>query len=294
MTTTLTVRNRRLEGFVPPEGVPIHFDIATIGARFGAQTLDFLITGTGVGLFMLGLVWTDLLDWTALVTLMSLVFFFARVPYYVFSELVWNGRTLGKRIVRIRVISANGRRLTPQQIVVRNLMKEVEIFSPLPMFFTMGTGGLVSSLLSVLWLLVILIVPLANRRRQRLGDMVAGTLVVDNPRPALLPDLAGGDMSRARFAFQRAHLDIYGRYELQTLEEILRDKRPEHEMEAEIAAITEAVLRKIAYPEKIPPSQRLDFLHAFYRAQREHLETQQLFGDRRADKFHARPPADPG
>ena len=89
----------------PPEGVPISLAIASVGARFGAQTLDFLITFGGLFLFVLGLIWINVLDWALMGTLFFLLIFFVRVPYYVFTELVWNGRTLGKRIVKIRVIS---------------------------------------------------------------------------------------------------------------------------------------------------------------------------------------------
>lgn len=114
---------------IPPEGVPIGFNIATLGSRFGAQFLDILFTYGGALLLLLAVIYAGHLTWLALVAFYSLTILFIRVPYYVLSELIWNGRTLGKLITGIRVISLDGRRLTAHQIVARNLMKEVELFS---------------------------------------------------------------------------------------------------------------------------------------------------------------------
>jgi uncharacterized RDD family membrane protein YckC len=217
--------------------------------------------------------------------------FLLRVPYYVLAELVWNGRTPGKRVTGIRVISANGRRLTPWQIVARNVMKEVEFFTPFTLLLaassdSLGTWGI---WIMLVWVAVVTIVPLANRRRQRLGDMIAGTLVVDMPRALLLPDLAvaASQSTRDRFAFLPHHLDHYGRHELQTLEDVLRDPVTGPKAHEELRTITDAILRKIGYADPVLPNDRREFLMAFYRAQREHLESRRLFGDRREDKFHA-------
>ena len=289
---------RRIATFTPPEGVPIRLTIATGGARVGAQLLDLILTWTAGILFVMAVAWANLIDWQAFLTLLSLLMFLLRVPYYVLAELVWNGRTPGKRITGIRVISASGGRLTPWQIVARNVMKEVEFFTPLTLVLAAsadslgpwGTGIL------LVWVLVVAIVPLANRRRQRLGDMIAGTLVVDTPRALLLPDLATTTPAGAvhRFAFQAHHLDHYGRHELQVLEDILRDPRSDDRMDKELATTTEAILRKTGYADRVAPTERRAFLQAFYRAQREHLESRRLFGDRREDKHHARkPPASP-
>jgi uncharacterized RDD family membrane protein YckC len=278
---------RRVERLLPPEGVPITFNIASVGARFGAQIMDVLITYLSVLLVAFGLFWLNILPLTATFSLIIILFFLVRIPYYILAELVWNGRTLGKRIARIRVISADGRRLTPHQITARNLMKEVEFFTPGMMLLTVDDLGWGLGLITTLWVLIVLIVPFTNRRRQRLGDLVAGTLVVENPKTALLGDLVAKAPARdARFEFLPVHLDVYGRYELQTLEAILRDPAKGPAGEVELARVTDAIIRKIGYVPKVPPNDRMDFLMAFYRAQREHLENRRLFGDRREDKFH--------
>jgi uncharacterized RDD family membrane protein YckC len=223
---------------------------------------------------------------TVLIILMG---FLLRTPYYVLSELIWNGRTLGKRITGIRVINVDGRRLTPHQVAARNLMKEVEIFAPMGLLGTIGEQSGLEGGLTVVWLLVVVIVPLANRRRQRIGDMIAGTLVVDNPRSVLLSDLALSSPAKASsqpaFEFLPEHLDIYGKYELQTLEDVLRDttKKPHTE---EIIKIVRTITRRIRYEDAVKPGQEMLFLNDFYRAQREHLESLKLFGKARENKYH--------
>jgi uncharacterized RDD family membrane protein YckC len=281
------VPKRRVESLLPPEGVPIAFAIASVGARLGAQIMDVLITYLSVLAVAFGLFWLDVLPLTATFSLIIILFFLVRIPYYILAELVWNGRSLGKRIARIRVISADGRRLTPHQITARNLMKEVEFFTPVSLLFVVDDLGLGLGLITTVWVLGVLIVPFANRRRQRLGDLVADTLVVENPKTVLLGDLVAKAPARdARFEFLPVHLDVYGRYELQTLEAILRDPVKGPAGQVELARVTDAIIRKISYVPKVAPNDRMDFLMAFYRAQREHLENRRLFGDRREDKFH--------
>lgn len=279
----------RGENILPPEGVPISFEIASGGSRFGAQFLDILITFGGLLLLFLGLIWAGLIAPSMLATLFFLLIFFIRVPYYIFSELVWNGRTLGKRIVKIRVISADGGRLTPHQITARNLMKEVEVFMPAT---TLMSGTLESGWFGLAlggWMVAVLLVPLFNKKRLRLGDMIAGTLVVDNPKAILLPDLAvRKSKQETTFVFDASHLDIYGRYELQTLEEILREPPKSPQAVTRVSEVARTIQRKINYVDQVLPTDYWDFLSEFYRQQREFLESRQLFGDARESKYHSK------
>ena len=271
----------------PPEGVPIPFRIASRGARVGAQILDIAITWGGAFLLLLGLFWLDLLGWQALLTLFSLTLFFIRVPYYILSELVWNGRTLGKRMLRLRVISLDGRRLTPHQIVARNLMKEAEVFMPLMTLMSSTAVSGVFDVILLLWMGGVLMVPFLNKPVQRLGDMLAGTVVVENPRPKLMPDLS---LTRAapELVFTAGQLDIYGRHELQVLEQLLR-RRPKAKAELKnLEEVTRAICRRIGFAPAPAAAGQWDFLMAFSRHQRASLETRNLFGDRREDKNHKR------
>ncbi len=282
-------KNRRsLKNFLPPEGVPITFDLASLGSRLGAQILDILITYGGATVFVLFMMWLGLLSGSALLALFFLLTFFVRIPYYIAAELVWNGRTLGKKITQIRVISATGGRLTPHQIVARNLMKEVEVFLPITTLFVADDLGTWTGIFMVVWMVGVLIVPVVNRQKQRLGDMIADTLVVDMPKAVLLPDLAATarDLNR-QFVFDPEHLEIYGRFELQTLETILRSPPKTQEQHDRVRDVTHTIIKKIGYTEKVAQIDEWDFLMDFYRQQRSFLENRHLFGDSRKDKFHA-------
>ncbi|MDR6100118.1 putative RDD family membrane protein YckC [Agrobacterium larrymoorei] len=230
---------------------------------------------------------SGVLEESARATAITLLGFLLRTPYYMLSELIWNGRTLGKRIAGIRVVNVEGRRLTPHQIATRNLMKEVEIFTPVGLIFSEPPVWL--TWITLFWLVTVVAVILSSNRRQRLGDLMAGTLVIENPRSVLLPDLAAAPSaikaSQAGFEFRPEHLDVYGSYELQTLEDLLRDPTTRLR-DKQILEITQAIIKKIGYREGVTRGKELEFLNAFYIAQREHLETLRLFGKRRENKFH--------
>ena len=276
----------------PPESVPLTFRLSSLGARFGAQMLDFLITYGGVMALIIALLWLNIFSWTGLMTFYALITFFIRIPYYILSELVWNGRTLGKRALGVRVISLDGRRLTPHQIVARNLMKEVEVFLPMSTLFGAANMTWWLALILLCWTGGTLLVPMFSKLNQRLGDMVAGTVVVDTPKPQLVPDLSAQAAARG-YEFRAEHLGVYGRYELQTLETILRDPPKTPEMRKRISEVAQTIRRRIGYDEAVPESREWDFLLEFYRQQREFLESRTLFGDTRENKFHtiaAKPP----
>ena len=78
--------------------------------------------------------------------------------YFALFEAFGNGRTLGKRVAKIRVIHQSGRGINFVEALARNLVRFIDY---LPGFYGVGVVAMFMS-----------------RRSQRLGDMVAGTLVV--------------------------------------------------------------------------------------------------------------------
>jgi uncharacterized RDD family membrane protein YckC len=95
--------------------------------------------------------------------------FLLSISYGIVLEWLWRGQTVGKRALGLRVIDADGRRLQPAQIVVRNLMRSLD---SLPGLYLVGGASLV-----------------LTRRYQRLGDLVSNTVVVRR-RQVSLPELA--------------------------------------------------------------------------------------------------------
>lgn len=275
---------------VPPEGVPIRFQLAGLGARIGAQITDLLLSFAAVAAIMVLMALTVGGAGTAVVG--ALLFFAVRTPYYVAAELLWNGQTLGKRMNRLRVVSADGRGLTTHAVVVRNLMKEVEVFVPGTYLVLGAADGALAYLMVLTWIAVLVAIPRFNARRQRIGDMIANTVVIIQPQAVLMPDLTTGRAPAGeRFVFDAGQLDHYGRYELQTLEQVLQSETrgaagTRAQRRANLAAISRTIRAKIGYREAVSDDDAVAFLRAFYAAQRAYLEQRQLFGETREDKFH--------
>ncbi|MEM9710421.1 MAG: RDD family protein [Pseudomonadota bacterium] len=281
---------------LPPEGVPIRLDVAGVGVRMGAQLTDILITTIAVIAVMFFLSALDIVAPQTLGVVANLLFFAIRIPYYILSELAWNGQTLGKRLMKIKVVSHDGGSLTTHGLVLRNLMKEAEIFLPGTLLLSLNASSPIASLIAVAWIVMAFTIPLSNRHRRRLGDYLAGTHVVHLPDPILLKDLSAEAPTprkrKEKFTFLAHQLDHYGAFELQTLETVLRaEDRTVSETgaanrAATLEAIVEKIREKIGYADPVAEEDRGAFLKAFYSAQRAHLEQRQLFGDRRADKHH--------
>ncbi|MEM9047213.1 MAG: RDD family protein [Pseudomonadota bacterium] len=293
---TVATPPRSVDRLMSPEGVPLCLEVAGVGVRLGAQIIDVLATTLPAFAFVVLIQSLDLAESQGFNAIAAMLFLFSRIPYYVLIELAWNGQTIGKRLMQIKVVASDGRSLTAHALVIRNITKEAEIFSPGTLILVLGADAPVVSIAALVWMIGVLLVPLVNRRRRRLGDLAAGTYVVHLPSPMLLADLARADPKHAKsepgFTFLTHHLDHYGVYELQTLERVIRaqdtamtgsEKARHTETEARIV---EAIRRKISYADAVPADDRARFLRDFYRAQRAHLEQRQLFGDHRVNKFY--------
>ena len=280
---------------VTPEGVALPVELGGRSERAAAFLIDLLIMAACFVVLILLALAAGLnrfeSDWVWIVLL--LMWFIVRSFYFALFELRWQGSTPGKRVFHLRVIDRAGGALSADAVIVRNLMREVEVFLPITLILV-GMATEMHGLLHLAmlgWMLILSFMPLFNRDRLRVGDIVGGTWVIVAPKAALLPDLAEGDGQPARtgqasspYQFSTEQLDAYGIYELQTLEQVLRQHGPN------AGSVREEVARRIQ--RKIdwqpPPGETSfdahAFLHAFYTAQRGRLEAQVLFGKRRKDK----------
>ena len=153
-----------------PEHVRLDYVLADIGSRAAALAIDLLIlVGTSLALGLaayysgrLGEVLESLST-----TILILAVFMYQFGYFMLFEGLGGGRTPGKRAVGLRVLHVGGEPLSFQGSVLRNLIRVVDLQPG-------GTG--VAGAISIL----------LNRRAQRLGDLVAGTMVVR--------DAGGGDL----------------------------------------------------------------------------------------------------
>lgn len=285
----------RVREIVTPEGVPIRFELASTGDRAGAFLLDLLfqILAISAVLFCFSMAAGNR-DGSFLTAIVILVAFLVLNFYFAFFEIRWQGATPGKRRIGIRVIDARGGQLESGAVLARNLVRELEVWMPLR--FLLG-GKVVwpgapgwALLLAGAWTFVFLLMPLFNKDRLRVGDLIAGTRVVVQPKLLLAPDLvderaasAAARAGKGGYEFTAPQLGFYGIYELQVLEGLLRENPGTTGYFDAVAAVTEKIQVKIGYDQRVDDNER--FLRDFYAAQRAHLEQRMLFGQRREDKY---------
>jgi uncharacterized RDD family membrane protein YckC len=171
-----------------PEGVSFSFRLASPVLRLAALIIDWMIVSAGwsivaIVLRLLHVVSADLAGALGFIT-----YFLLSQGYRIAMEWLWRGQTIGKRILRLRVVDERGLRLAFSQIVLRNLLRFVDM---LPACYLVGG-----------------VTALINRRAQRLGDLAAGTLVIWDPAEPT-PDFAA--LKTGKYNSLRAHAPVVAR-----------------------------------------------------------------------------------
>lgn len=149
-TTTLDIRT--------PDGITFSMPLAGPVTRFFAWMIDFLVFIAVSRVFGILAAMGSMINPEIAFAVQLLMDLIIGVGYFMFFEWIWNGQTIGKRVMKLRVVDEGGRGLSGGQVVVRNLLRAVDM---LPFFY--GVGGIFHVLTS---------------RCQRLGDIAAGTVVI--------------------------------------------------------------------------------------------------------------------
>ena len=287
-TTPYAPRPGRIRPVVTPDGVRLDLRIADLSARVGAAALDFSIIALTVTVLIILAALSFSFSASLGFDLALLGMFLIRVFYFPFFEMSWSGRTPGKRALGIRVMDRRGGGLTGEAVLARNLVREVEFFLPIMMAIGQPdlTGNAWANLAAYAFIALVISLPLFNKERMRGGDILAGTWVVYDEAPALLPDLALGGGAAAGYGFTDAQLSTYGLKELETLAAVLRDQTPKAaELRAKVAS---TIMRKIGY-EPAPGESPDAFLTAFYAALRGALERRKAVTGYAPEDKHAAP-----
>ncbi len=162
-----------------PENVAFGYQVAGIGSRFLASLLDtilivllqvigVIVAAVIVNLFDRAALADQLSAWViALIGAVLSLFYWG---YYVFFEMLWNGQSPGKRWVGLRVIRADGTPITLSEAFIRNLVRLVDF---LPAAYGVG-----------------IITMFIDKQSRRLGDLAAGTLVVQDRAPITIQELS--------------------------------------------------------------------------------------------------------
>ena len=171
-----------------PEGVVFSFRLASPVLRLCALAIDWTVIMTAWSLLAVVFSLLELLSRDLAAGAGVVGYFLLSQGYDLTCEWLWRGQTLGKRLLRLRVVDSRGLPLTFSQIVLRNLMRFIDA---LPLAYLVGG-----------------VAALVSRRGQRLGDLAAGTLVVyEAPEPA--PDLAA--LRGEKYNSLRAHPPVVAR-----------------------------------------------------------------------------------
>ena len=179
-TNTLVIRT--------PEGISFSLLLAGPVTRFFAWAIDLACIAAVAFILsflhaLVGLVSRDIG-----VAVATLLYFGVSIGYGILTEWYWRGQTLGKRILKLRVVDEQGLRLQFSQIAIRNLLRFVDA---LPLFYLVG--GLAC---------------LISRRVQRLGDYAANTVVIRS-RPSVEYDLE--EIASGKYNSFRDHPHIEAR-----------------------------------------------------------------------------------
>lgn len=273
-------RAKKVRQFITPEGVDLELKIASSGLRFGALLVDLILIVLALFLFSLVMLWIGFASQSDItIVVWMLGAFVLRTFWFIGFELGSRAATPGKRLMGIRVVARDGGRLTADAVVARNLIRELELFLPLMMLGVGAAEDAVSGwtmVAGVLWSLTLSLFLLFNRDRMRMGDLIAGTWVVMAQRVKLDADIAT-DAAGDAMQFSEAELSVYGIFELQELERVLRSKDA-RAMREVADTIRAKIGRAIAEEDDV-------FLLSYYRQLKARLERKLLFGKRREDKY---------
>ena len=148
-----------------PEQISLEYPLAGLGSRFLALVLDSLLQGAiAFAVFLIMVILMPGVDVLSpegakwLLALWIFVGFLLYWGYFALFETIWKGQTPGKRVLGLRVIKENGGSIGASEAMSRNLLRTIDY---LPGFYG-----------------VAIITIFLNKQNKRLGDYVAGTVVV--------------------------------------------------------------------------------------------------------------------
>jgi uncharacterized RDD family membrane protein YckC len=261
--------------FETPENIQVSYRAAGLGTRFLAWFLDTLLIALAIFLIFLVLLLTGIASDVVLrlapgtgnpenpehaervlayvAGIFLLINGLGGFVYYILWELLRRGQTWGKRQMGLRVVKVDGFSLDPTSIFVRNIFRVIDN-------------------LPILW-----IVPLVTERSQRLGDLVAGTIVVVDKierMTSVREVLSARTPLESKFRFDTGALKLSRPEDVRAVENILERWSALSTVERELllSRLVEPLAKRMKV-EAPPEADRLRFLEDFLAAtyRRQHL-----------------------
>ncbi|MEN9567981.1 MAG: hypothetical protein RLZZ69_3177 [Cyanobacteriota bacterium] len=241
-----------------PESVELEFTLAGIGNRSFALIIDYIIFGLTILLVwslsaflafqlvpnLIGNGFSDrLAQW--IWAIQSMTTFGIYVGYFVVLETLWQGQTPGKKWTKIRVIRDNGKPERLPQAILRALLRPVDDMLFIGVFFIIFTP-----------------------QEKRLGDMVAGTIVVQEEAPKLTVEISTEAEDLAVQLRMEAEIDNLLPEDFATIRDFLQRRKNimleyQHQLSRKLAEQVREIILLDNVPEGYSNSQ---FLEATYLA----------------------------
>lgn len=203
-TSSTSARGRRMNEQLDnqlrvetPENISFQYQLAGPFRRFAAYLLDVLISLGGFGIIVIamwmiiGLLIAPLAANTAFQPIIDAIggmanafmlvgAFFVFWFYGAYMETYYNGRTFGKMITGLRVTSTDGSAINAGKATLRNFFRWLDAMPSITPAFAFGIAGWSFPPLPLF--AVGLISMMISRKYQRVGDLVAGTIVIVEER----------------------------------------------------------------------------------------------------------------
>ena len=169
---------RKLMKILTPENVYVEYELAGLGSRFAALVIDHLIQALFVAVIAAGMLFggagQEYFDWqnSILVAAGIILIFIIMFGYFIFFEMIMNGQSPGKKLLKLRVVRQNGQPVGFFDSFLRNIFRLADM---LPSLNLTGAAFIVFS-----------------KQYSRIGDYISGTIVIrheKNNMPVTLRDL---------------------------------------------------------------------------------------------------------
>ncbi|GBF79744.1 RDD family protein [Aphanothece sacrum] len=253
-----------------PESVELDFTLAGIGNRAFALVIDYFCFWLILIIYLLStFVFSEVISTVLnsflpnlenvemwLTAIFFVIFFFIYVGYFVFFETLWQGQTPGKRRVKIRVIRDDGRPVGLQQATLRALLRPVD---------------------DILFLGVLLIV--FSKQEKRLGDLVAGTLVIQEEKANNLATFLISKEAKGlvNYLIDKSNLSRLSTEHFAVIREYLQRregmlKQARHELSRKLAYQVKDIIELQEIPENTTANH---FLEAVYLAYQQGIENKE-------------------
>ncbi|AFY46487.1 putative membrane protein/domain protein [Nostoc sp. PCC 7524] len=244
-----------------PESVELEFTLAGIGNRAWALLIDYLALAAILVIFLIAWIiiagqlsdfWQQVFGSTVglwLIAITFIVSFVIYAGYFVFFETLWQGQTPGKRAANIRVVRDDGRPIGLQQATLRALLR------PFDEFLFIGACLIIFS-----------------RQEKRLGDLAAGTIVIQAEIPTTSANFIISEQAKSFYEelSQITDLSILLPDDFAVISEYLKRRsamshKARNALALKLAQQLQAILNIQQLPEKVSPDVLLEAVYLAYR-----------------------------